>query len=104
MQAWDLAFAWQADEPREHHPAMPLSVLLAICSLALLWGWPHEAAIFAMTWSGILRIGETLAATREDLILPCDAAPGTSFALSQDFAAKDKRSFGKTPISQNRPG
>ena len=53
VQAWDLAFAWQADEPREHHPAMPLSVLLAICSLALLWGWPHEAAIFAMTWSGI---------------------------------------------------
>lgn len=72
VQAWDLAFAWQADEPREHHPAMPLSVLLAICSLALLWGWPHEAAIFSMTWAGILRIGETLAATRADLILPWD--------------------------------
>ena len=95
VQAWDLAFAWQADEPREHHPAMPLSVLLAICSLALLWGWPHEAAIFAMTWSGILRIGETLAATREDLILPCDAAPGTSFALLRILQPKTRGRLAK---------
>lgn len=26
-QAWDLAFAWLADEPSQHHPALPLSVL-----------------------------------------------------------------------------
>lgn len=78
--AWDLAFAWQADEPREHHVALPVSVLLAVCGLALLWGWPTEAAVFALTWSGLLRIGETLAATRDDLVLPCDAAPGTGFA------------------------
>ena len=31
--AWDLAFAWQADEPGEHHPALPLSILLAM----LVW-------------------------------------------------------------------
>ena len=66
--AWDLAFAWQADEPREHHArayvARPVSVLLALCGLALLWGWLTEAAVFALTWSGLLRIGETLAATR----------------------------------------
>ena len=49
--AWDLAFAWQVDEPREHHVAMPVSVLLAVCGLALLWGWPTEAAVFALTWS-----------------------------------------------------
>ena len=61
--------------------AMPVSVLSALCGLALLWGWPTEAAVFALTWSGLLRIGETLAATRDDLVLPCDAAPGTGFAL-----------------------
>ena len=38
--AWDLAFNWVSGEPRQHHPAMPVSVLLALCSLALLWGWP----------------------------------------------------------------
>lgn len=95
VQAWDLAFAWQADEPREHHPAMPLSVLLAICSLALLWGWPHEAAVFALTWAGILRIGETIAATRGDLILPCDAAPGTTYALLRILQPKTRGRLAK---------
>ena len=41
--AWDLAFAWLADEPAQHHPALPLSILLAALSVALLWGWPIEA-------------------------------------------------------------
>ena len=79
--AWDLAFAWLADEPFQHHLAMPLSVLLSMMTLALLWGWPLEAAILGLTWSGILRIGEVMMATRADLVLPIDAAPGTTFAL-----------------------
>ena len=79
--AWDLAFNWVSGEPRQHHPAMPVSVLLALCSLALLWGWPREAAILGMAWAGILRIGEIFAAKRGDLVLPCDAAPGTSGIL-----------------------
>ena len=79
--AWDLAFAWVADEPHQHHPAMPLSVLLAFSTLALLWGWPREAALWMMTWSGILRIGESLAATRRELVLPQDMAPGHPYAL-----------------------
>eukprot|EP00438_Fugacium_kawagutii_P012387 Skav215492 [mRNA] locus=scaffold165:504149:505252:+ [translate_table: standard] len=79
--AWDLAFAWLMDEPHQHHPAMPLSVMLAMVSLALMWGWPVEACIISLTWTGILRIGEVLAATRKDLILPMDAAPGVDFAL-----------------------
>ena len=41
--AWDLAFSWLQDEPHAHHPALPLSVLLAMVSLSLLWGWPIEA-------------------------------------------------------------
>eukprot|EP00438_Fugacium_kawagutii_P018640 Skav235460 [mRNA] locus=scaffold1451:27264:29552:+ [translate_table: standard] len=79
--AWDLAFAWLQDQPFSHHPAMPLSVLLAMVTLALLWGWPTEAAVLALTWTGICRIGEVLLAERADLVLPCDAAPGVTFAM-----------------------
>ena len=38
--AWDLAFAWPEDEPYQHHPALPLAVLVGMMSVALLWGWP----------------------------------------------------------------
>ena len=74
--AWDLAFAWLSDEPTQHHPAMPLTVLAAMVTAALMWGWPHEAAVLLIGWTGIMRIGEILAATRAELILPCDSAPG----------------------------
>ena len=79
--AWDLAFAWLADEPHSHHPALPVSVLLSLMTVCITWGWATEAAIFGMTWAGLLRIGETLLAKRGDLVLPRDAAPGTKFLL-----------------------
>ena len=79
--AWDYAFSWVADEPFGHHPALPALVLLAMMAVGLIWGWVCEAAIFGLTWAGILRIGEVLQATREDLVLPRDAAPGTPYAL-----------------------
>ena len=80
-EAWDLAFAWLQDEPHQHHPALPLSILVSIVTVCLLWGWPVEGAIFAMTWNGLLRIGEVLDACRRDLILPTDSAPGQSHVL-----------------------
>lgn len=79
--AWDLAFAWLADEPHAHHPALPLSVMLAMLSTCLLWGWPYEAGVIALTWNGILRIGETLQAQRKDLVLPAESMPGVDFVL-----------------------
>ena len=79
--AWDLAFAWLCDEPHAHHPALPLSVMLAMLSTCLLWGWPLEAGVIALTWNGILRIGETLQAQRKDLILPSESMPGVDFLL-----------------------
>eukprot|EP00435_Cladocopium_sp_Y103_P045749 s1324_g13.t1 len=79
--AWDLAFAWVCDEPHQSHPAMPLSVLLSFVTLSLLWGWPREAAILMMTWTGVMRVGEALLACRKDLVLPSDGTPGRSFAL-----------------------
>ena len=79
--AWDVAFAWLVDEPHQHNPALPVSVLLAMLTIALTWGWPCEAAVISLCWAGILRVGEALQATRADLILPEDQAPGFSFAL-----------------------
>ena len=79
--AWDLAFAWLVDEPHQHHPALPMSILVAMTCLALIWGWPVEAAIFSMTWTGLLRIGEVLQAVRGDLILPHESAPGINYIL-----------------------
>ena len=79
--AWDLAFNWLVDEPHEHHAALPVTILLACVSLSLLWGWLREAAVLALTWTAVLRIGEVFAARRSDLVLPQDAAPGVWFAL-----------------------
>ena len=79
--AWDLAFNWIVDEPHEHHAALPVSILLSTVALALLWGWTREAAVLALMWSGVLRVGELIAATRQDLILPQDSAPGVWYAL-----------------------
>jgi hypothetical protein len=59
--AWDLAFAWLIDEPHQHHPALPVRTMLSLVGIALMWGWPVEAAIIALTWTGALRIGEDTA-------------------------------------------
>ena len=79
--AWDLAFAWMAKEPMTHHVAMPAIALLSILTTCLLWGWVDEAAIFAMSWAGLLRIGEATAVTREDLIFPADVLYSQRYLL-----------------------
>lgn len=43
--AWDLAFCWLADEPYDHHPAMPLTVMAAMSVVSLTWGWPAFIAV-----------------------------------------------------------
>ena len=80
-RAWDLAFAWLQDEPHSHHPAFPASLLMATLTVCLMWGWLTEAGIWALTWAGLLRIGEAISAVREDLVLPFEAAPGTRHVL-----------------------
>ena len=88
--AWDLAFNWVADEPHEHHPALPLSILLALVSLASLWGWDEVAAVLMTAWAGLLRIGEVIAATRAELIPPRDSAPGSGFAFLKILQPKTR--------------
>ena len=95
--AWDVAFAWLQDEPYEHHPAMPLSVILSVVSLSLLWGWATEGALFAMCWAGILRVGELVGATRADLVLPGDGIPGMRNIL---FKIREPKSRGRAARHQ----
>ena len=68
--AWDLTFSWLREEPFEHRVACPFQVLLAILIVCLCWGWIDIAGILALSWGGICRIGEVLAARRVDLVPP----------------------------------
>ncbi|CAE7635021.1 unnamed protein product, partial [Symbiodinium necroappetens] len=79
--SWDLAFAWLREEPHSHHVALPWQVLVAAITLSLLWGWPRVAGMLAMTWGSVMRIGESLAACRRDLLLPGDVCDTMAFAL-----------------------
>ena len=81
QQAWDLAFLWNTHEPAEHHVAMPYQVLVAIVTLCWTWGWKREAAVFALAWGALLRIGEIVDAVRQDLILPSDVLASVDHAL-----------------------
>ena len=78
--AWDLAFSWKRAEPGRHHTAMPWQVLLGLVTTAFLWGWPRTAGLLALSWGGLLRIGEALAARRSDLMLPADVWNTIDFA------------------------
>ena len=81
MQAWDLAFLWSAHEPGEHHIAVPYQILIALISTAWLWGWRREAAVFALAFGALLRIGEITNALRSDLVLPSDVDNTVDFVL-----------------------
>ena len=78
--AWDLAFSWMALEPSTHHVAMPPTVLLAVLSVCIYWGWLREAGIFALSWGGLLRRGG-----------PCHDSKKPDPALGRSF-----RSFAHT--------
>lgn len=79
--AWDLGYSWKSLEPGEHHVAMPPQILLAMVTTSLLWGWVSFAGCISLGFAGLLRPGELLASTREELLLPSDVGNTTSFAL-----------------------
>lgn len=70
--AWDLAFSWQREEPGEPHLACPVTILLAILSVSILWGWPWVAGAVVLSFGAICCIGEVLQSFRRDLVLPQD--------------------------------
>ncbi|CAE7840815.1 unnamed protein product [Symbiodinium sp. CCMP2592] len=79
--AWDLAFAWLREEPHSHHVALPWQLLIALITTAMMWGWPRVAGMLALTWGALMRVGETLAARRDDLLLPSDVGDTMSYGL-----------------------
>ena len=81
QQAWDLAFMWGSFEPVEHHIAMPHQVLVALIASAWCWGWSREAAIFALSFGALLRIGEVLQSRRGDVLMPEDVDFTVSYVL-----------------------
>ena len=88
--AWDTAFSWLAMEPYTHHVPMPPVILLAMLTVCLMWGWVAEAGLFAMSWGGLLRIGEATSARRKQLILPVDVLHVQSFILLQILEPKTR--------------
>ena len=79
--AWDVAYSWLRQEPPIHHVALPWQLLLALLVTSLSWGWTRVAGVIALSWGGITRIGEVLAASRKHLVLPEDLQCSINFAL-----------------------
>ena len=79
--AWDLGIAWTKQEPSQHHILVPGPILIAMISVAIMWGWMSTAGLLALGFGGLLRPGEMVAALRQDLLLPSDTGFTTSFVL-----------------------
>ena len=79
--AWNLAFGWLQREPNVHHVCMPAQVLLALLTVALMWGWDRVAGCLGLGWGALLRAGELISATRSQLLLPSDVFFSANFCL-----------------------
>ena len=69
---------------------MPVQVLLACLSTALMWGWLRFAGTLALTWGGVMGIGEALKARRADLLLPQDFGSDNPLVLLSIDEAKTR--------------
>eukprot|EP00438_Fugacium_kawagutii_P023074 Skav201172 [mRNA] locus=scaffold65:774040:778439:- [translate_table: standard] len=65
----------------QHHIAAPYQIVLAMLSVALLWGWKSMAGAIALSFGALLRPGELLASTRADLLLPSDVDHSQQYAI-----------------------
>lgn len=70
--AWDVAFAWKVLTPEANHVAMPETVMLACCSLALIWGWYELAGLVMLGFLGMMRPGEIYHLHGSDILLPSE--------------------------------
>ena len=60
---------------------MPWQIAVAATTAAILYGWTSLAGVIALSWAGLARIGEVLAARRCDLVFPEDTWEHTSHVL-----------------------
>ncbi|CAE7241416.1 unnamed protein product [Symbiodinium sp. CCMP2592] len=69
---WELVSRWEHLEPPAHRVPIPLPILQALVALSWFSGNQAFAAITLLAYYGMGRIGEVLATTRSDLLLPAD--------------------------------
>ncbi len=78
---WDIAFNWSRMEPNDHHIAAPFQIVMALLTVALMWGWVPIAGAIAMMWGSLLRPGELTSAIRQQLTLPSDLQGTITFGI-----------------------
>ena len=81
QQSWDFGYAWVRAEPSVHHVAIPVPVIMAMVTTALVWGWVREASCLALGFAALLRPGELTGALRKDLLLPRDVGGTIKYGL-----------------------
>lgn len=60
---------------------MPYQILVALITLSWTWGWKGEAAVFALAFGALLRIGEIVEARCRDFIMPADVGLTSNHVL-----------------------
>ena len=65
------------------HVCMPAQVLLALLTVALMWGWDRVAGVLGLGRGALLRAGagELITASRSQLLLPSDVFFSADFCL-----------------------
>ena len=89
---WDRIKRWEVIEPPRHRVPLPCSVLQAMVTLSIFWGWKRFACTLCLAFFGITRPGEVLRARRLELVLPVDLMSSeTSKAFLQVSEPKSRR-------------
>eukprot|EP00438_Fugacium_kawagutii_P028398 Skav205711 [mRNA] locus=scaffold608:39645:43142:- [translate_table: standard] len=69
---WALVSKWEMLQPLQHRMPLPELLFKALFVLGALKRWTRWVGVLLLGYEGIARIGEVLAATRADLLLPSD--------------------------------
>jgi len=99
--AWELVDMWREIEPVQSRPAMPVSILRAMTVVALMWGWDSVAVVLLLTFFCICRIGDSLKASRTDVITPSDLLELDGDSLHLFLAIDDPKRRKRGPKRQH---
>lgn len=105
-KAWQLVSKWETLEPSKHRHPLPPAIFQAMAVVSYLWGWHRFSGMLVVTYESISRPGETLRATRADLLLPDDLLvedPGTMFVRFENPKSK-RRGIGRVQHSKITDG
>eukprot|EP00971_Amphidinium_carterae_P293525 5827487-Amphidinium_carterae.1 len=71
-EAWSMQRQWCRITPMQTRTPLPLEILLAMCSVCVVWNWRLTAASLLLGFHLLLRPGELAAVLRHHLLLPTD--------------------------------